>query len=53
MKDVHGQTSLIIGTIHGIFLWDFTKNVIVTGAPLNCVLRQIQATSCNKYDMLL
>ena len=39
----------MIGTVHGIFLWDYTKNVIVTGAPLSCILKQIQATNCNKY----
>ena len=48
IEDLKGDALLVIGSIHGIFLWDFTKNVIVTGAPLSCLLRQIEATSCNK-----
>ncbi|EFX79172.1 hypothetical protein DAPPUDRAFT_304960 [Daphnia pulex] len=50
---LNGDALLVIGSIHGIFLWDFTKNVIVTGAPLSCILRQIEATSCSKFIIAL
>ncbi|XP_046647799.1 uncharacterized protein LOC124337829 [Daphnia pulicaria] len=53
IDDLNGDALLVIGSINGIFLWDFTKNVIVAGAPLSCILRQIEATSCNKCIIAL
>ena len=48
IEDQNGNISYVIGTIHGIFLWDFHRNIIITGSPLSCTLKQIQATECNK-----
>ena len=50
IEDHNGNISYVLGTVHGIFLWDFNRNIIITGAPLNCTLKQIQATGCNKYN---
>ncbi|KAK4002762.1 hypothetical protein OUZ56_004564 [Daphnia magna] len=53
IEDLHGDAALVIGTVQGIFLWDFTKNLIIAGAPLSCLLRQIESTGCNKFLIAL
>ncbi len=50
--DQRGELSLAIGTAHGLFLWDFKRNVITSGAPHNSLLKQIEVTNCNRYDLV-
>ena len=48
VEDQDEQPIYVVGNTHGLFLWDFRRNIIITGTPIECALKEIQSTKCKQ-----